>query len=85
MAVAVLLLFFGQGNSSQEGAEAALTDSGNHLAAVPESTEAAGKAGEEKDVSEKREVPYWQKYLKKGENVLTEKQQEEIFLLFRKA
>lgn len=85
MTVFVLFLFLGQGKSSKRGSEFVPLNSDAPLETAVESIDVTESPEKEKKTSTAKEVPYWQKYFKAGENILTKRQKEEMFLLFQKA
>lgn len=85
MAVVVLFLFFGQEKTLQKESETVQLDTKNSSTEAAETPGVAESTEKKTKDSTTKETPYWKNYFKVGENALTKRQQEEMFLLFRKA
>lgn len=85
MAAAVLFLVFGQGKTLQKESETSQLNPKDSFAKTAESPGVTESTEKKAKASTTKETPYWKNYFKVGENNLTKRQKEEMFLLFRKA
>lgn len=77
----VFVVFFGKESPTEEVAVATSTSTPTESPDVTEEPEEATSTPAVVETS----MPYWQKYLKAGKNTLTERQREDVLLLFQKA